>query len=313
MNIKLDEIIYELRNKIRVSVIKNSAKYLLFSGGLDTSILAFHNPNVIGINVSFEDKGEDVKFAEIVSKILPLEIYKVNVLTDEAISSIQDVIKILKSFDPAIPNDLVVYFGVKFAKELNAKSIITGDGADELFAGYSYMKDVDDLEDYIKKISSQMQFSSNKIGEFFDVKVLQPYCDKKIVDFAINLPKELKIKNENDNTYGKWILRKSYEGLLPQEIIWQTKRPLEDGSGMTKLREIISKKISDEEFEEKQKLYPVRFLNKEHLYYYEIYRNVVGEIPKPKENEKECPYCRGGMNIFSFHCSTCGGVLSWKN
>ncbi len=113
--------------------------------------------------------------------------------------------------------------------------------------------------------------------------------------------------------WGKWILRKAFEDVLPKEIIWQDKRPLEYGSGMTKLREIISSKISDDEFEEKKKLYPINFLNKEHLYYYEIYRNAIGEIRKPKEKEKECPYCGGGMGISSFHCKTCGGVLNWKD
>ena len=43
--------------------------------------------------------------------------------------AIGDVIRILKSFDPAIPNDLVVYFGIRFAKELGIKKVATGDGA----------------------------------------------------------------------------------------------------------------------------------------------------------------------------------------
>jgi len=91
---------------------------------------------------------------------------------------------------------------------------------------------------------------------------------------------------------------------------WQSKRPLEYGSGMTFLRQIISSKISDQEFEEKKRFYPIRFMNKEHLYYYEIYKKQVGEIPKVEKNQKICPGCGTGLHQKAFHCRICGYVLN---
>jgi asparagine synthase (glutamine-hydrolysing) len=308
----MQNLILNLRKNLERAVNKNKASALLLSGGLDTSILAGICHYLIGINVSLEKYSSDIKYTKILENFLNLKVYYLRIKMEEAISVIPEVIKILKSFDPAIPNDIVVYFGIKFAKELKLKSIITGDGADEIFAGYSYMEDIENLDEYIKKIVCSMCFSTNNLGKFFGVKIIQPYCDKKIIDFALKLPKELKIRKEKDKIFGKWILRKAFENFLPKEIIWQDKRPLEYGSGMTKLREIISSKISDKEFEEKKKLYSIKFMNKEHLYYYEIYKNVVGEIPHPKKNEKPCPYCSAGMKISSFHCKICGGVLNWK-
>ncbi|MCM8823324.1 MAG: hypothetical protein NC822_01465 [Candidatus Omnitrophica bacterium] len=79
---------------------------------------------------------------------------------------------------------------------------------------------------------------------------------------------------------------------------------------MRRLREIITRKISDEEFKEKQLTYPVKFLNKEHLYYYDIYRKVVGNIPMPKQKEKTCPGCGSGLKIEAFWCKVCGYVLN---
>ncbi|MBU1261432.1 hypothetical protein KKG61_07545, partial [bacterium] len=90
---------------------------------------------------------------------------------------------------------------------------------------------------------------------------------------------------------------------------WQKKRPLEEGSGMTKLREIITEKVSDEEFAEKTKFYFPRFMNKEHLYYYEVYLDVVGEIPGPKVDEVPCPFCGAGIRKGGKHCKICGGVM----
>lgn len=55
-----------------------------------------------------------------------------------------------------------------------------------------------------------------------------------------------------------------------------------------------------------------RFINKEHLYYYKIYMDVIGEIPEPKKDQKECPFCEAGMDSEHFHCRVCGNILDWR-
>ncbi len=307
----MKDIIFELRKKLVESVGRSEAAGLLFSGGLDSAVLASVNPGVKAITVSLGSYGKDRKYASSLVKLLNIEHYQKNVDVDEAIEAIPQVIKILKTFDPAIPNDLVVYFGLKLAKELGIDEVMTGDGSDELFAGYSFMQKKDNLEAYIKRISQRMSFSSNELGEFFNIKIKQPFLDKKIIDFALEIPVEFKIKQENGSLYGKWILRKAFEDMLPKEIIWQDKRPLEYGSGMTKIREIISSKVCDKEFKEANKS-SIKFVSKEHYYYYRIYKDVVGEIPKPNRAEKECPGCGAGMNPVAFHCKICGCILDWR-
>lgn len=306
-NIILEKnITLELRKKLTESVRMNGAGGLLFSGGLDSSILAALNPGLKGITINLKSYGEDAGYASHAAKVLNLEHYHRSVDIDEAIEAIPEVIKALKTFDPAIPNDLAVYFGLKLAKERGLDEVMTGDGSDELFAGYGFMEDMDDLDGYIKRISSSMRFSSNELGEFFNIKIRQPYMDSEIMELALDIPAELKIRQKNGKIWGKWVLRKAFEDTLPKEIIWQDKRPLEYGSGMTELRGIISSRIRDEEFRENP--YPVKFLNKEHFYYYKIYRNVIGEIPEPGKREKECPGCGAGMRSTAFHCKVCGYI-----
>ncbi len=159
---------------------------------------------------------------------------------------------------------------------------------------------------------SAMQFSSNKIGEALKIDIKQPFLDKEFMDFSQRIDLDLKIRRENGKTWGKWILRKAFEDVLPQEMLWQSKRPLEIGSGMTELRTIVESKVLDEEFDEGKKKYPVKFWNKEHFYYYCIYRQVVGEIPAPEKGQKTCKCCGAGMDQSTFHCKVCGDVIEWK-
>jgi asparagine synthase (glutamine-hydrolysing) len=230
--------------------------------------------------------------------------------TDEAIDAIPEVVKILKSFDPAIPNDLMVYFGLKFAQKLGIHEIGTGDGSDNLFGGYSFMEEMADLEAYIHMIAEKMHFSSNELGDFFGIRIIQPFMSKEVMDYALRIPAGFKIRRENGKVWGKWILRKAFENLLPGDMIWQGKRPLECGSGMSRLCQVISERVSDEEF--RWDFRPVKLINKEHLYYYKIYREYVGEIPKPGDGEKTCPGCGAGINMDGFNCKICGRVMDWR-
>ncbi|MEW6557751.1 MAG: asparagine synthase-related protein [Elusimicrobiota bacterium] len=298
----------KIRDKLIESVRRNKADGILFSGGLDTSILAALQPEAVMINVCLENYAPDLKFAKMLQEFLGLKVYYLTIKTDEAISVIPKIVKIIKSFDPAIPNDIPVYFGLKFAKQLGLKTVTTGDGADELFAGYRYMRIITHLSKYIKDIARNMYFTSNEIGKYFGLKIKQPYLDKEFRDFSLVIPTNLKIKKIHRKLIGKWILRKAFENVLPEKIIWQNKRPLEYGSGMTKLREIISSKITDDEFTQMSKFLSVKFINKEHFYYYKIYKDIVGKIPKPIENQKACPCCGAGMNQSSSHCRTCGYI-----
>lgn len=298
----------ELRQKLTQALERNQGESILISGGIDSGILVYLSPRVKGVTVSLDGKGEDLKYVSILADSIGLETTVVKVDVDEALSAVREVVKILNSFDPALPNDLAVYFGMREANKQGFKSMMTGDGGDELFGGYPYMQKIEDLDGYIESIARSLRFSSNDMGEHFSLEVEQPYMDPEFVEFALTLGSDMKIKEDNGRVWGKWVLRKAFEPFLPSEFVWQGKRPLEVGSGMTRLRSIIASRISDDEFEEKKRAYPVKFLCKEHVFFYEIYREEVGKIPRPREGEYRCSGCGSGIPQTKKHCRICGNV-----
>lgn len=302
----------ELKRRFAEAISRNRAEGILFSGGLDSALVAAHSTNCRAISIGLESYGEDRYYADEVAKFLKLDHYHKTVKIDEAIAAIPEVIKILRSFDPAIPNDVTAYLGLKYAKNIGLCSMMTGDGSDEIFLGYDFMLEKRDLKRYLDRMYRTMRFSSNRIGENLGIDIKQPFLDKEFMDFSQGIDVDFKIRKENGKTWGKWILRKTFEGVLPQEILWQTKRPLEHGSGMTELRNVIESKVSDKEFEDGKRRFPIKFWNKEHFYYYRIYKDVVGEIPAPEKGQKICECCGAGMALNVFHCKTCGDVLEWK-
>ena len=301
------DICEQLRNRLKEAVKRSRADGMLLSGGLDTSILAFVARPSTGFTVALKDSpASDLVYSEKIAKLLGIQHKKMEFTMEEALATLPEVIRILKTFDLALPNDLSIYFALKLAKELTADSyqlsVMTGDGADELFAGYSYMAGLspEDLGRYIRRLSKNWSFSANELGKALGVETRQPFLDKDFVRFALAISPELKVKDG----VGKYILRKSFEGLLPAEIVWRRKEPIEYGSGSTKLHEIINSMVTDEEFQSAARKVDIKFINKEHFFYWRIYNEVVGEIPKARADEISCPCCGAGTGMY--HCRTCG-------
>ena len=297
------DIYEQLRGKLKDAVSREEADGILLSGGLDTSILAFMAKPSIALTVTLKDsQASDLIYSEKVSRLLGIKHKKMEFSVEEALNTLPEVIKILKTFDLALPNDLSLYFALKLAKENKLSAIMTGDGSDELFAGYSYMASLPpkDLERYISRLSKSWHFSASDLGKALGIKVKQPFLDGDFVRFALNISPELKVREG----MGKYILRKSFEYLLPQEIVWRRKEPIEYGSGSNKLREIIDRRISDEEFQSMKEKTHIKFINKEHCFYYYVYGEVVGEIPKADGGEQSCPCC--GAGLITQYCRVCG-------
>ena len=118
----------------------------------------------------------------------------------------------------------------------------------------------------------------------------------------------MKVKNEGEKRYGKWILRKTFEKYLPKQITWREKSPMQDGSGTVGLTNLFESIIDEEKYVEKkltvEKEDNVIIRSRESMHYYEIFKKAFG-TPETKNAENACPYCKHEVKNSKF-CRMCG-------
>ncbi|MBS7659074.1 MAG: asparagine synthase-related protein [Candidatus Bathyarchaeia archaeon] len=312
---EIEEICIRIKELTESVVKRNLAEGIMLSGGLDTSILAAvasKYTRLKAFTCAFQGApAPDVEHSTLIATKLNLPHYIHYFIDEELYEAARSVIKILKVFDPMeVRNSATVYIGLKFAKANGVKSVMTGDALDELMAGYPWLFKYTDIDRALRNMWEVMCFSSIPMGKALGIEVKTPYLDPEFKQFAMNLNIKYKIKEEKGQMWGKWIMRKAFEDILPPEIAWRRKDPIEVGSGATILPSFFSRKIRDDEFEEKRKKYletdRVTIRDKEQLFYYEIYREEVG-IPHPVNPEgKICPQCNSNVPENMNFCRICG-------
>jgi len=293
-----------------ISAVKKCGRvtHALTSGGLDSSIAALLmrlygvSRDFKGVAVCLEGQEPlDARYAELLAKRLGIELLRVCVSVDEALRAVEEVVKVLATFDPMeVVNSSAILTALRAVKEDGGMGVLTGDGGDELFAGYSYMHGMSyrELEEYIEHLVKTWRFSSIELGERLGLKVYSPYLDEEVVDLALKIPAELKLKRGRE-TIGKYILRVAFRDLLPPEIVWRDKHPIELGSGFNALYKILEELSNGRAHE------GVRFWHGAQPYLYEVFRRS-HQIRPPAQGEKQCPYCGSGVPKDKRYCRTCG-------
>ncbi len=300
--------------KILDGVIKeSSAKHIAFSGGLDSSIITSHlrGPEKNGLVVICDDFiANDLTYAQVSAKYLGLSLKILHVNTERLLDVIESTISILENFnDIEIRNSIVMYLALDELKKSGVTTVLTGDGADELFAGYNFLinKSEHELENELARIRKIMHYTSNKIAGFLGINIEQPFLNKEVIEYAENIPVSLKVNEKDGKRHGKWILRMAYENNLHKSIVWREKSAMQDGSGTSGLTKFFDSIIPDDVFNDKIDLIKkndnVQLRSKESLHYYEIFRK---KFTIKAENGYSCSDCGNKLAQDAKFCRMCG-------
>jgi asparagine synthase (glutamine-hydrolysing) len=273
-----------LREAVHKRLLADVPVGISLSGGLDSSIVSMLACKDIEQLHSFAvgvQGSDDLSAARKVAEFLKTQHHELVYTSQNMVDALPKVLYHLETFDPALVRSAIPnYFLAKLASQ-HVKVFLTGEGADEIFAGYEYLADYQSpeaLQEEMIHITEALHNTNlqraDRMSMAFDLEARVPFLDLKLVTLAMSFPPEWKLHNER---VPKYLLRKAFADDLPKEIVNRPKQKFSQGAGSSDLiAQLAGMEISDSEFEsESHRLkseWDYSLQNKEALYYYKILR-----------------------------------------
>ena len=262
----------------------NAVGGILLSGGLDSSLLTYMahqiKPDIECFTVSMEE-GQDLPLAKDVTQYLGVK-HHILIFDEKEINEIlPQAIYHQEMYEESCVHGAIANFLAGRFVSPHTNCVITGEGADEFFAGYDgQFRQGENPEEVASIVDNLINVAHNTALQRLDrlaaansIETRTPFLDTKVMDFCMKIPLNCKIHGEEQ--VGKWVLRQAFEGCLPEHIIYQTKRFFAQGSGVAFImRAQAEKSISEKELAEHNKKEGNPWLSSvEELYYYKIFKD----------------------------------------
>ena len=141
---------------------------------------------------------------------------------EEAEALMAEVVRSIEHFDPSLVRSAVANFLLAEMTAKHVKVVLTGEGADELFAGYEYLGDLDDPEELHDEIVRTIESLHNlnlqradRVTMAHGLEARVPFLDREVIALALRQPARWKLAPPG--TQEKMLLRRAFEGWLPDE------------------------------------------------------------------------------------------------
>ncbi len=259
------------------------------SGGLDSSaMVALARPHVRQLHTFAAGLpgAPDLEFARKVADFVKTEHHEIIVQLDDLLDILPEVIYHLESFDALlVRSSLTNYLVAQYAADY-VGSVFSGEGADELFGGYAYLKGLaheqlsGELADITGRLHNTALQRVDRSASAHGLVAHVAFLDINVVEYAMRIPAELKISRRQDNRVEKWILRQALTDVLPSSVLWRRKSKFWQGAGVGDLlARYADENVSDDAFRRERVLKNGWQLNtKEELLYYRIFKEHWGDL-----------------------------------
>jgi len=285
MEDKLEEY---LLKSMDIRIADNNAKLgVWLSGGIDSSIVAAllkeFTDKVYTSSVGYEGS-PDLEAAKVVSDYLGTTHTECMFDTEELFTNIPETIYHLESFDAPLVRSTLANMIVS---KISAPSdiVFSGEGGDELFAGYNYFLEYNSSrviqKECVNAINSLHNTALQRVdrtSNAYGVNIKLPMLDENLLDYVLKIPPKNKVRK--DKNTGKYILRKVAAKYLPDDIAWRSKDKFWEGAGIEDtLEKKINTIITDKEFSDNIESSDGPTLrNKEEVYYYRVFKGYYPDV-----------------------------------
>jgi asparagine synthase (glutamine-hydrolysing) len=229
---------------------------IIFSGGIDSVLIAYLAskmvPEVICYTGGVTGSSDILNARQIADKLgLKLKVCELD--QEEVEELIPEVMNVIEDSNAGqVEVALPVYCAVKLAHEDGIKVMLTGQGADELFGGYSWYAKVVEKEGYkmlrrhmiedLLLLYKETLEREDKITMAHSIELREPFLDPEVIKVALATSLRLNVKGGSDS-FGKHVHRKLAEHLgIPHDIAYRIKEAAQHGSGMHGMLDNIARK-----------------------------------------------------------------------
>jgi asparagine synthase (glutamine-hydrolysing) len=228
-----------LADSIKIRVDTPHAVGVILSGGLDSSLLLAHvrelHPDCVAFTIGAPGS-EDLDYARRLTADLGVRHEVIEIAPREIrLADVREAIRISELTEYGdIINAVVSVPLFRRIAELGIKVVLTGDGSDELFGGYSMYSQISPEQQrrlFLHKIGNLGRTELQRVDRTsmaHGVEARVPFLDQALVELAMRLPGEFKVRDGVE----KWILRRAFTDLLPGYIITRPKNPMSHSSGL---------------------------------------------------------------------------------
>jgi asparagine synthase (glutamine-hydrolysing) len=281
----LDRIRATLRTAVRKRLMADVPVGVSLSGGLDSSIVALLAREGLERLETFAvgvEGSADLAAAREVARFLGTRHHELVYTANDVQAALPQVIYYLESCDVALVRSAVAnYFLARLASN-HVKVILTGEGADELYAGYAYLSAIGEaiaLQQELVSITEALHNSNlqraDRMSMAYGLEARVPFLDLESVALALGLPAQWKLRVPGRPE--KALLRQAFANRLPAEIVARPKQKYAAGAGSASIITMVAEAtISDREFARERERLQFRWnyhlLSKEGLYYYNVLR-----------------------------------------
>jgi asparagine synthase (glutamine-hydrolysing) len=266
----------------------------LLSGGMDSSVIAYLaselNQQKFGHQAHLKtfaigvDESSDIHSARVMADHIGSDHHELIVNLEQVLAVLPEVIYYLESFDPSLVRSAVSNFLIsQYAKAEGVEVLLSGEGGDEIFGGYAHLKTIPPEEFFTRQVECLSFLHNNaslrldRMNQCHAVRVVAPLISGELLDYALRIPAEYKVKPDGEQKIEKWIFRKAFAELLPEAVTWRLKQEFSQGSGSAGLLPAhFEKTISDEALIRAQEKYSF-IRSKEELYYFQIFVGYFGD------------------------------------
>ncbi len=300
---------------------------VLLSGGLDSSLIsalaARHSrrrvedggaseawwPRLHSFAIGLEGS-PDLAAARLAAKAIGTVHHELLFTVQEGIDALDDVIYHLETYDvTTVRASTPMLLLARRIKAMGIKIVLTGEGADEIFAGYLYFHKAPSAGELhaetVRKLDQLHLYDvlrANKSMAAWGIEARVPFLDREFLDVAMAFdPAE---KMSGSGRLEKHVLRQAFRGLLPDEILWRQKEQFSDGVGYSwidSLKAFADLEVSDAQMSRAGFRFAINPPANKEAY---LYRSIFG-LHFPTDAAARC--VPGGPSIA---CST-PAALAW--